>query len=327
MRRKRCRPAGSYASRRDPARAGARSRSRTRAPASRRTFSRGCSIPSSPRRARAPGSGSRSASASSRPTAARSGSRAGTAAARRSSSSCPSARRRAPSSRRRASAAPAGRTADFGVVSPAGSLVQRGRTVPTPVTMAQHPGEHTEGTMLIRRMAGGDREAFAAFYDRYSSLAFALIRRILPHPAEAEEVLQEVFWQSWTEADRYDRRRGSPEAWVLMRARSRAIDRLRVIRRRTETFVTPVDETLAQTADGKTPNPGVLAEDRKLVATALARLPDTQRRVIEMAFFEGLTQAEIAGRLGEPLGTVKTRTRAGLERLRGHFTTLEASRT
>jgi RNA polymerase sigma-70 factor (ECF subfamily) len=193
--------------------------------------------------------------------------------------------------------------------------------------MARHPGEPAEGSALIRRMAGGDREAFAAFYDRYASLAFALIRRILPQPAEAEEVLQEVFWQAWTEAERYDGRRGSPEAWVLMRSRSRAIDRLRAIRRRGETFVTPVEETLAQTADRKTPSPGALAEDRKLVASALARLPDPQRRVIELAFFEGLTQAEIAERLGEPLGTVKTRTRAGLERLRGHFTALESATT
>jgi RNA polymerase sigma-70 factor (ECF subfamily) len=196
--------------------------------------------------------------------------------------------------------------------------------VPAPVTTAQDP---SEGTALIGRMARGDREAFAAFYDRYSSLAFTMIRRILPQPAEAEEVLQEVFWQSWTEADRYDRRRGTPEAWVVMRARSRAIDRLRVIRRRTETFVKPVDETLAQTPDGKTPNPGTVAEDRKLVASALGRLPEAQRRVIELAFFEGLTQAEIAERLGEPLGTVKTRTRAGLERLRGHFTALEGATT
>jgi RNA polymerase sigma-70 factor (ECF subfamily) len=186
-------------------------------------------------------------------------------------------------------------------------------------------GEQAGGPALIRRMADGDRQAFAAFYDRYADLAFTLIRRILPQPAEAEDVLQEVFWQAWVEAASYDRRRGSPEAWVLMRARSRAIDRLRAIRRRTETFVAPVDDRTAQAADPTAPSPGTLAEGRTLVQTALAVLPDAQRRVIELAFYEGLTQVEIAQRLGEPLGTVKTRTRAGLERLRSHFTTLESA--
>jgi RNA polymerase sigma-70 factor (ECF subfamily) len=174
-------------------------------------------------------------------------------------------------------------------------------------------------------MAGGDRQAFAAFYDRYADLAFTLIRRILPQPPEAEDVLQEVFWQAWVEAGSYDRRRGTPEAWVLMRARSRAIDRLRAIRRRAETFVAPVDDRTAEAADATAPSPGTLAEGRKLVQTALAVLPDAQRRVIELAFYEGLTQVEIARRLGEPLGTVKTRTRAGFERLRNHFTTLEGA--
>jgi len=186
-------------------------------------------------------------------------------------------------------------------------------------------GEQADGPALIRRMADGDRQAFAAFYDRYADLAFTLIRRILPQPAETEDVLQEVFWQAWVEAGAYDRRRGSPEAWVLMRARSRAIDRLRAIRRRSETFVAPVDERTAEAADATAPSPATLAEGRKLVQTALAVLPDAQRRVIELAFYGGLTQVEIAKRLGEPLGTVKTRTRAGLERLRGHFTTMESA--
>ena len=189
--------------------------------------------------------------------------------------------------------------------------------------MTDDAGDRVDGAALIRRMAGGDRQAFATFYDRYAALAFGLIRRILPQATEAEEVLQEVFWQVWVEAGAYDRRRGTPEAWLLMRARSRAIDRLRAIRRRSETFVAPGDEAMAHAADGKTPSPGALAEDRKLVQTALALLSDTQRRVIELAFYEGLTQTEIAQRLGEPLGTVKTRTRAGLERLRGHFSSME----
>jgi RNA polymerase sigma-70 factor (ECF subfamily) len=168
-------------------------------------------------------------------------------------------------------------------------------------------------------MAGGDRQAFGDFYDRYATLAFTLIRRIVTQRAEAEEVLQEVFWQVWVDAGTYDERRGSPEAWLLNRARSRAIDRLRSIRRKGETFVAPIDEGIAREPEGATTNPASLAEDRKLIQTALALLTDAQRQVIELAFYEGLTQSEIALRLSEPLGTIKTRMRLGLERLRVHF--------
>jgi RNA polymerase sigma-70 factor, ECF subfamily len=188
------------------------------------------------------------------------------------------------------------------------------------------PAEQVDGLTLARRMAAGDAGAFAAFYDRYAALVFAQIRRLLPQAAEGEEVLQEVFWQAWRDAASYDSRRGTPEAWLLNRARSRAIDRLRAIRRRSETFVQPKDETMSQAPDRATPNPGTRAEDRTLVETALAILPAVQRQAIELAFFGGLTQTEIAQRLGEPLGTIKTRTRAGLERLRGHFRSTEGAR-
>jgi RNA polymerase sigma-70 factor (ECF subfamily) len=169
---------------------------------------------------------------------------------------------------------------------------------------------------LLARISRGDREAFGEFYDAYSSLAFGLIRRILRDREAAEEVLQEVFWQIWRDAATFDPRRGGPEAWLVMRAKTRAIDRLRSVRRRDRTFVAPVDESVATRDDGPAENPAVVAEDRELVQTALAQLPEPQRRVIEMAFFEGLTQSEIAIRLREPLGTVKTRARLGLERLR-----------
>lgn len=172
---------------------------------------------------------------------------------------------------------------------------------------------------LIRRVAGGDRQAFADLYDRYAALAFGLIRRVVFQPAEAEEVLQEVFWQVWLDAGSYDPGRGSPEAWLLNRARSRAIDRLRANRRRGETFVAPVDEETTRAPDAAGSNPGAVAEGRTLAASALALLPVRERQVIELAFYEGLTQSEIARRLGEPLGTVKTRTRTGLTRLREHF--------
>jgi RNA polymerase sigma-70 factor (ECF subfamily) len=192
--------------------------------------------------------------------------------------------------------------------------------------VTDQPAEQVDGLALARRMAAGDTGAFAAFYDRYADLVFAQIRRLLPQPAEGEDVLQEVFWQAWREAASYDPRRGTPEAWLLNRARSRAIDRLRAIRRRSETFVQPKDETMSQAPDRATPNPGRLAEDRTLVETALAILPAAQRQAIELAFFGGLTQTEIAQRLGEPLGTIKTRTRAGLERLRGYFRSSEGAR-
>ena len=178
-------------------------------------------------------------------------------------------------------------------------------------------GAGSETSALIARIAAGDRDAFSRFYDLLAPTAFGLIRRVLRGPEAAAEVLQEVFWQVWREAPQYDPKRGSPEAWLVMRAKTRAIDRLRSIRRRDRTFVAPVDESVARSSEEPAENPAVVAEDRSLIQTALAQLPEPQRRVIEMAFFEGLTQSEIAIRLREPLGTVKTRARLGLERLRG----------
>ena len=169
---------------------------------------------------------------------------------------------------------------------------------------------------LLARIAEGDREAFSRFYDAFASLALGLISRILRDPAASEEVLQEVFWQIWQEAARYDPRRGSPEAWVVMRSKTRAIDKLRAIRRREKTFVAPADEAMTRSNEAPGENPGVAAETRQIVRSALDGLPEAQRRVVELAFFEGLTQSEIASRLGEPLGTVKTRARMALERLK-----------
>ena len=178
---------------------------------------------------------------------------------------------------------------------------------------------HRPAADLIARMARGDETAFSHFYDAYAELAFGLIRRILREKEAAEEVLQEVFWQVWREAGAYDPARGSPEAWLVMRAKTRAIDTLRSIRRKEQTFVALVADGTARGNDSRMEDPGLAAEDRGLVEGALARLPEAQRRVIELSFFEGLTHAEIATRLREPLGTVKTRVRLGLERLRAIF--------
>jgi len=181
------------------------------------------------------------------------------------------------------------------------------------------PGADRSAADLIARIAGGDETAFSQFYDRYAGLAFGVIRRVLREKDAAEDVLQEVFWQVWREAPAYDPGRGSPEAWLVMRARTRAIDKVRSIRRKEQTFVAPVAEGTARADPEGREDPGLQAEDRELVEGALARLPEAQRRVIELSFFEGLTQVEIAARLREPLGTVKTRARLALERLRTIF--------
>jgi RNA polymerase sigma-70 factor (ECF subfamily) len=171
------------------------------------------------------------------------------------------------------------------------------------------------GEELIRRMAAGDRDAFGRFYDRYAPLVFPLVLRIVRDRTDAADVLQDVFWEAWQGARTYDASRGTPEAWMITRARTRAIDRVRALRRRNETFVPPVDERAAAPAE-----PGgdaaERAEDRGVILGALKTLPPAQREVIELAYYAGLTQTEIAGRLNQPLGTVKTRIRLGLERLR-----------
>ncbi len=169
---------------------------------------------------------------------------------------------------------------------------------------------------LIRRMAGGDREALAAFYDLYAPLAFGLLRRMLRDVDEAAEVLQDVFWELWRAAGAYDPRRGSPEAWVTVRARSRGIDRVRSVRRREEMLVAPLNETAAAVPEAMA-NPGALVEEREMVRGFLRELPAEQREAIALAYLQGMTQSQISAHLGLPLGTVKTRMRLGMERLRG----------
>jgi len=174
----------------------------------------------------------------------------------------------------------------------------------------------TAGEELIRRMAAGDRDAFSRFYDRYAPVAYPLVLRIVRERADAADVLQEVFWEAWQGAATYDPGRGTPEAWVLTRARTRAIDRVRAVRRRSETFVAPVDDAVAAAPAEAGGDAAERAEDRGVILQALGQLPEPQREAIALAYYAGLTQTEIAERLKQPLGTVKTRIRLGLERLR-----------
>jgi RNA polymerase sigma-70 factor, ECF subfamily len=169
---------------------------------------------------------------------------------------------------------------------------------------------------LLQQMASGDGDAFGRFYERYASLVFTFAVRRLGSRADAEDLLQEVFLQVWRQAQSYDPARGSPEAWLITMTRSRAIDRLRSTRRR-DTILLPADEP-PRLAGGAQEEPPMRASEAKvMVEGVLTKLPEAQRVVLELAYFDGLSQSEIAARLREPLGTVKTRIRAGLERLRG----------
>ena len=171
-------------------------------------------------------------------------------------------------------------------------------------------------TNLIRQAANRDREAFSQLYDRFSSLVYTFAMRMLRVPQDAEDLLQEVFVQVWHQADRYNEARGSPEAWIMNITRSRAIDKLRSIRRMENSFVLTDDPARAESTENVESSASE-SETKLTMNSALANLPEGQRRVLELAYFDDLSQTEIAARLKEPLGTVKTRMRSGIHRLRG----------
>lgn len=170
-------------------------------------------------------------------------------------------------------------------------------------------------TRLIQEIARGDRDAFERFYDRYASLVYTVALRILRVRSDAQDLLQEVLLQVWRQAGNYSPDRGSPEAWLLTITRSRAIDKQRSVRR-IERGLTATGDPPRLEGGGKVESGMTQSDARLTLHGALQKMPEAQRTVLELAYFDGLTQSEIAARLGEPLGTVKTRIRAALQRLR-----------
>jgi RNA polymerase sigma-70 factor (ECF subfamily) len=181
-------------------------------------------------------------------------------------------------------------------------------------------GERTMDQQALERMTRGEPEALAELYDRHARAIYSLAVRIVRDQSDAEDIVQEVFSQAWRQAARYDATRGNVAAWLLTLTRSRAIDRLRG--RRARPWDASDGSVPATLADGG-PAPDLAAaaaEAVGLVRSALQALPLLERTALELAYFEGLTHTEVATRLEMPLGTVKTRIRQGLLRLRAAMT-------
>lgn len=169
---------------------------------------------------------------------------------------------------------------------------------------------------LVQQIAGRDESALGELFDRYSGLLLALSRRIVTDDSDAEEILQEVFLQVWNQAERYDRARSSVSTWLVLITRSRSIDRLRSrqVKDRTLTALKKENTEIHTSPEGM--SSVLLDQRRQRLRQELKELPTEQRQVLELAFFKGMTQSEIAGSTGIPLGTVKTRTLLAMKKLR-----------
>ena len=177
------------------------------------------------------------------------------------------------------------------------------------------PGAKPNDSSLIAAIRTGDERAMAELYDRYSGIVYSVALRVLADTGAAEDVLQEVFMQLWRNPGVFDSGRGNLAPWLAVIARNRAIDALR--KRRPETDIEEVVVSVEADLAGETDRAIAMGK----VRTVLSAMPAAQRSALEMAYFEGLTHSEISAKTGEPLGTIKTRIRAGLLALRKAFAT------
>ncbi|HZD93438.1 MAG TPA: sigma-70 family RNA polymerase sigma factor [Candidatus Sulfotelmatobacter sp.] len=173
--------------------------------------------------------------------------------------------------------------------------------------------DHNGDKALIARMRAGDQSAMADLYDRYSGVVYGVALRVLANTTAAEDVVQEVFLQLWRNPQSFDAERGRLGPWLAVIARNRAIDHLR--KRPPEDDIDELPISTGLNLEDDTAQRLAIEKIRGV----LALLPQDQRKALELAFFEGMTHTEIAGKTGEPLGTVKTRIRAGLLALRKAF--------
>jgi RNA polymerase sigma-70 factor (ECF subfamily) len=179
--------------------------------------------------------------------------------------------------------------------------------------------EAARDTALVRAMAAGSTDALSDLYDRHAGVVFGLARRIVSRPEDAEEVVQDVFAQIWRQAARYDEGRATVAGWLVMLTRARAIDRLRARQARPDEDrgQSSASSNLTLAAPEPTPETATLTREQSIqIADALGALPDAQRTLLDLAYFEGLSHSQISARTGVPLGTVKTRIRSAMDTLR-----------
>jgi RNA polymerase sigma-70 factor, ECF subfamily len=202
--------------------------------------------------------------------------------------------------------------------------LNQGTTTPGGVGPGTGRSVESEDDALVRRMAEGDDQALGVLYDRWHSVVHGVVSRMLRQPEEVEDVVEETFWQAWRQASRFDRSRGAVQTWLLTIARSRALDRVRALRRRREEPLEDDDGQMVvqQAAEGDPGLDAEASERRRIVGEALTGLPAEQREALELGYFGGFSQTEIAERTGQPLGTVKTRMRLALQKLRSQLQVL-----
>lgn len=188
---------------------------------------------------------------------------------------------------------------------------------PVPAPQSEIEEKRLQDIETVRQMAAGNRDALVNIYDRYSSSLLGLAIQILHDREEAEEVLQEVLMQAWRQAERYDSSRASVRTWLALMTRSRAIDRRRINGTRSRTVQNAqLNGSLPTEVEPEAGQNIWLDQVRKRLREELARIPDAQRQIIEMLYFNGMTQLQVSEEIQVPLGTVKTRTLLGMQKLR-----------
>src|SRR5258705_11126998 len=187
-------------------------------------------------------------------------------------------------------------------------------------------GAESEDAALVRGMAAGGDRALGALDDQWHAVVHGVVARVLRQPDDIEDVVEETFWQAWRQASRFDPARGAVQTWLLTIARSRALDRVRALRRRRESPLEGDDGEagVQQAAPGDPGLDAEASERRRIVPTALSELPAEQRETLELGYYGGLSQSEIAERTGQPLGTGKTRMRLAMQKLRSQFQILRS---